>query len=79
VTRTIQEKKFEEIYYRLINGICIPMGKIQHARRHKPSEKKGTTSPINSADKDKWIEVKNKATKVRFMCQDPFSKTCMNG
>ena len=63
-------KKFEEIYSGFINGIRIPTDEVQHARLHKPSGKKGTASPINSANEKKWIEVKNKVKKVQFVCQD---------
>ena len=75
--RKIHGKKFEEIYSGFVNGIRIPTDEIQHARLHKPSGKKGTASPINSANEGKWIEVKNKAKKVQFMCQDQFGKTSM--
>jgi hypothetical protein len=78
--RKIHGKKFEEINSGFVNGICIPTGEVQHARLHEPSGKEGTASPINSAnDKGEWIEVKNKATTVQFMCQDRFGKTSMKG
>ena len=77
--RKIHGKKFEEIYSGFVNGMRIPTDEIQHARLHEPSGKKGTASPINSANEGEWIEVKNKAKKVQFMCQDRFGKTSMNG
>jgi hypothetical protein len=77
--KTIHGKKFEEIYSGFVNGIRIPTGEVQHARMHEPSAKEGTASPINSANEGEWIEVKNKVKKVRFMCQDRFGKTSMNG
>ena len=75
-----RKKKFEEIYSGFVNGICIPTDEIQHARLHEPSGKEGTTSPINSDNEGKWIEVvvKNKVKKVQFMCQDRFGKTNSN-
>ena len=75
----IHGKKFEEIYLGFVNGIRIPTDKIQHARLHEPSGKEGTASPINPANEGEWIEVKNKAKRVRFMCQDQFGKTSMKG
>ena len=68
--RKIHGKMFEEIYSGFVNGIRIPTGEIQHARLHEPSGKKGTASPINSANEGEWIEVKNKVKKVQFMYQD---------
>ena len=71
----IQGKKFKEIYSGFVNGIRIPTDKVHHARLHEPSEKKkGTASPINSTNEGNWIEVKNMAAKVRFMCQDQYDK-----
>jgi hypothetical protein len=68
------------IYAGFVHGIrMIPTDKIQHARLHEPSEKNGTASPINPTNEGEWIEVKNKAKKVRFMCQDRLGKTSMNG
>ena len=77
--RKIHGKKFKEIYLGFVNGIRIPTDEVQHARLDEPSGKKGTASPINSADEGEWIEVKNKVKKVQFMCQDQFGKTSMKG
>jgi hypothetical protein len=74
----IHGKKFAEIYLGFVNGIRIPTDEVQHARLHELSGKKETASPINLTNEGKWIEVKNKVKKVRFMCQDQFSKTSMN-
>ena len=69
--RKMHGKKFEEIYSGFVNGIrMIPTDEVQHAKLHEPSGKEGTASPINSANEGEWIEVKNKAKKVQFMCQD---------
>ena len=78
--RKIHGKKVEKIYWGFVNEIRIPTDKIQHARLHEPSEKKGTaSSPVNPTNEGEWIEVKNKAKKVRFMCQDRFGETSMKG
>ena len=36
-------------------------------------------SRVGGTKEGKWIEVKNMANKVRFMCQDQFGKTSING
>ena len=78
-TQTIQEKNLQEQYSGFVNGIRIPTGEIQHARMRDLTGTKGTVGPTNPSNEDAWIEVKNKVKKVRFMCQDRFGKTSMNG
>jgi hypothetical protein len=78
-TQTIQEKNFQELYSGFVNGIRIPTGEIQHARMRDLTGTKGTAGPTNPSNEGAWIEVKNKVKKVRFMCQDRFGKTSMNG
>ena len=73
-------KEVQRIYAGFVNGMRIPTDEVQHARLHEPSdERKGNSaSPISPTNEGNWIEVKNKAKKDRFMCQDQFGKTSMN-